>query len=542
MVLKRIILIFILILSYPELYSYISRFLSLDTNSLEYQVITNPEGFSLEKSALIIAGIKDGNLEDYLDRLSNIEAGISNGGYIAGDEEGPARFLFLRMHKNILKEYDESSTTLDAIIDTGRFNCLSSTLLYNCILEDFGFDSSAVILPSHAYTLLTINGRDIDVENTSPYGFDIGTNIEAQKIFEKLTGYSYSHDPSIAEIVGKKGLLAYTYENLSYFDNKSGKIYESFQDALKSLAIYPEGKFIYSNVSAAYSTYSMYLAEVKKDYGLSLSILKEAIEFIPEKSYFYTNYFYVENLYLNSLVGSSSYDKAFEELDNSAGFTGTNTALEYDLYLNVIYRLITHDGDFERAYVYGKKALAGNPGNENIISIMINGLNLYSQKLLNNWQDYPKGEEFILKWYALNKNEYFDSILENYYNQMGLKFYEYGDPLKAIGIIKKGLSFFPASSPLKNNIVYVTGNTANIYFSKEDYENSIKFIKIGLASVPENQDLKSNLLVTYRTYDSKEIEVRNYTRALAIAGEGLAIFPKDPKLIYYRDYLLKKIK
>ncbi len=539
---KKSFLIFILICFYAGMYPFTSKFLAIDTNSLEYQVIENPEAFPLEKSALIISGINEDSLGLYIDRISNIEAGISNEKNTRGNAEELTKFLFLQIHKKFLKEYEESQTTLDSIINTGRFNCLSSTLLYNSILEDFGVESKAVILPSHAYTLLNEEGREIDVENTSPYGYDIGTNREAQETFKKLTGFSYSHDPSIMEIVGKKGLLAYTYANMSYFNFKSGRIYESFQDALKSWAIFPDGKFIYSNVSAAYTTYSVYLADTKSDYTLSLSILREAIENIPQKDFFFTNYFYVLDKYLNSLIDSSRYDKAFVELDSSEAFAGTNNNITENLYSRILYRLINHDGDYEKAYEIGKKALAEKPNDDNYVSLMISGMNLLSLNLEKSWQDYPKGEDFILKWHELGKNTYFDSILENYYNQVGLKFYDYGDPLKAIDIMKKGLAFFPKSRLIKNNIAYITGNTANVYFGREDYDNSIKFLKIGLEANPDSQALKSNLIITYRTYDSKEIENKDYSKALSIAEEGLSFFPNDPKLTYYRDYLRKKIK
>jgi len=539
---KKLFFILIFIFIYAYSYEFISKFLSMDTNSPEYRVIKNPEAFSLEKSALIISGLKEDSQSNLLDRISNFEAGISNEIYDRSNPEKTARFLFLQMHKNFLKEYDQSETTIESAFYSGKFDCLTSTILYNSILEDFGIEAGAVILPTHVFSVLNLNGREIHIETTIPYGYDIGSDTEAQETFKKLTGFSYSHDLSIMEITGKKGLIGYYYANKSYYDHKSGRIYESFQDALKAWAVYPEGGYIYSNILAAYSSYGHYLSDVKKDYKLSLSVLDEAIYNLPQKDFFLNDYYYVLNKYIDTLVDNSLYDKAFDELDSRALIMGTNTNIRYSAYINVIYRLINHDGDFEKAYKYGKKAMAEFPDNENMITLMINGMSLLCRKLENDWQDYPKEDDFLLKWYGLDRNVYFDSILENHYNILGSKFYEYGDPLESVEVLKKGLSFFPKSVIIKNNIAFVTGKTSITYFSKEDYENSIKFLKMGLESDPGNQDLKSNLIVVYRTYASREIEDKNYTNAVSITEDGLKIFPKDPKLRYYRDYLRKKLK
>ncbi len=540
--LRKLFFIGVLLLFYSYIFSYVSKFLVIDTNSLEYQMILNPDSFSLKKGALIAAGVKEEFLENYLVQISNFEAEMAAESPPAKSNIEQARYIFTQMHKKILKNYHEPDTTLDVLLREGSFNCLSSTLLYNSLLEDQGIAYKAVVLPTHAYTMLLIEGREIDVENTSPFGFDIGTNEEAQENFKKLTGFSYSRDPEIMELVDKKGLLAYTYANIAYFASKTGQVYSAFQNALKSWAIYPDGKYVYTNVAAAYSLYVLYLADSKKDFTQSLSILEEAISHLPQKSLFLTNYFYVLDKYLNSLVDSSLYDKAFEELDRSREIAGTNDSIENNLYTRVLYRMINKEGDFRKAYEFGKKALAEKPQYQNITSLMINGLNLLSKKLINDWQTYPEGEDFILEWYQLMKNDYFDELLENYYNQLGLKFYDYGNPDKGIEIIWKGLSFFPQSRLLKNNMIYITGNTANAFFKKEEYEEGIKYTKIGLQADPKSETLLSNLLTVYRLLCSKEIEKKNYRKAQDVVREALKSFPKDNKLNYYKDYIKKKLK
>jgi hypothetical protein len=45
--------------------------------------------------------------------------------------------------------------------------------------------------PDHAFCVLTVAGRDIDVETTNPFGFDPGTSKRFISSFTKTTKYSY---------------------------------------------------------------------------------------------------------------------------------------------------------------------------------------------------------------------------------------------------------------------------------------------------------------------------------------------------------------
>ncbi len=57
-------------------------------------------------------------------------------------------------------------------LDSGKFNCYKSALIYNAFLQYFGYRTSLVSVPDHIYSLIDINGTAIDVETTNRYGFD----------------------------------------------------------------------------------------------------------------------------------------------------------------------------------------------------------------------------------------------------------------------------------------------------------------------------------------------------------------------------------
>ena len=71
-----------------------------------------------------------------------------------------------------LERYDEYESRIDRALLEGRYNCVSSSTLYAILASAAGLVVSGVILPDHAYCSLLLEGRRVDVETTSPGGYD----------------------------------------------------------------------------------------------------------------------------------------------------------------------------------------------------------------------------------------------------------------------------------------------------------------------------------------------------------------------------------
>ncbi len=69
--------------------------------------------------------------------------------------------------------YSAEQSRLMGIFEDGTFNCISSSLLYAVLARTFGLNVEGVLLPTHAFVQLNLNGgQEIDVETTSPEGFN----------------------------------------------------------------------------------------------------------------------------------------------------------------------------------------------------------------------------------------------------------------------------------------------------------------------------------------------------------------------------------
>jgi hypothetical protein len=102
-----------------------------------------------------------------------------------------AEYILGFMHKNFLKSYSLTQTRVDTIFSNGRFNCVSSAVLYMILCTSAGIYTSGVITKEHAFITVHIGELDVDVETTNPYGFDPGSRKDYNDRFGRVTGFAY---------------------------------------------------------------------------------------------------------------------------------------------------------------------------------------------------------------------------------------------------------------------------------------------------------------------------------------------------------------
>lgn len=87
-----------------------------------------------------------------------------------------ARRLLQALHGDLLRRYDARATTLREVLEDGRFNCVSSALLFAAAAERIGLTVRAELLPTHARLRLPLpdadGGRAVIVETTAAAGVD----------------------------------------------------------------------------------------------------------------------------------------------------------------------------------------------------------------------------------------------------------------------------------------------------------------------------------------------------------------------------------
>ncbi|MEI6388709.1 MAG: hypothetical protein WCQ50_19005 [Spirochaetota bacterium] len=143
--------------------------------------------------------------------------------------------------QRLLGVYSERATTLVDILDSRCFNCVSSANLYLLAMRRLDIACGAVQTPDHAFCIVRIDGKAIDVETTNRYGFDPGTRREFTDSFGKATGYNYVPPGAYSKRnqIGPLALVALILSNRSAMYEESHRYQDSLTLAVSYVALVP---------------------------------------------------------------------------------------------------------------------------------------------------------------------------------------------------------------------------------------------------------------------------------------------------------------
>jgi len=162
-----------------------------DSKALDYYRLGKKSGYSWQELAEIsLWSSGDASLSG-MEKIKATVNALSAAVDPAASGREKAEFILNYIHKNVLKSYSLYQTRLDTMLSNGRFNCVSSAVLYIILCKSAGIDTSGVMTKDHAFAMVHINGQDIDVETTNSFGFDPGNRKEFHDSSGKITGFAY---------------------------------------------------------------------------------------------------------------------------------------------------------------------------------------------------------------------------------------------------------------------------------------------------------------------------------------------------------------
>jgi tetratricopeptide (TPR) repeat protein len=119
------------------------------------------------------------------------------------------------MHRRVLcGGYDLAATDLRLVLDEGRFNCVSATVLFNYFGGALGLKCQGLEMPSHAMSRVLLPEGAIDVDTTCPRWFHLADNPQQRTAAaSKTIGAAAWADRSKAREVSPIQLAAMIYYN-----------------------------------------------------------------------------------------------------------------------------------------------------------------------------------------------------------------------------------------------------------------------------------------------------------------------------------------
>jgi hypothetical protein len=165
--------------------------LNADPRAAEYARRGVSRPYAWQELAEIALWASGSEADRFMDRILLAAEEIKTSPSLPADPRERGEFILTYIHDKLLTSYAERQTRLDGIFSSGRYNCVSSAVLYLILAASQGLEAWGVSARDHAFVTLRAGEETIDVETTNPYGFDPGSRREFHDGFGRLTGFAY---------------------------------------------------------------------------------------------------------------------------------------------------------------------------------------------------------------------------------------------------------------------------------------------------------------------------------------------------------------
>ena len=286
------------------------------------------DSHTLLEAALIAGGVRNmKQLQESTDRFNRLvtKAAASINRSLTG--EALARKLFDFMHREILVSgYELECTDLAATLEHGHFNCVSSTVLYNCLAARFGLEAVGMELPGHAMSRLHVQGKHIEVETTCPAWFRLQHDPQRRAA---LIAKTIGADPRAAgnppgREVSAVELVAMIYYNRGVDLLTAHRFSEAAAANAKALRLDPSSDTARGNLLATLNNWAITVG-AGQEFERAIDLLQQGLALDPHYETFAANYVHLYYQWAETLCARHDYEAALSVLAGAkADLLGTD--------------------------------------------------------------------------------------------------------------------------------------------------------------------------------------------------------------------------
>ena len=311
--------------------------------------------FDLFRAALIAEGIRDAErIRAYDARLDALVAEVLAAARTEGNTTPQAltRSLFEAMHREILTGgYSLHCTELSNVMNTGSFNCVSATVLFNVLAEKAGLDVRGLEMPGHALSMVKFaDGVAMKIETTAPNWFDLQTAQERQMAtLQRIAPAPAIPNPATAQNadapppvvaeadlpdnlreINSVQLVATIYYNIGVDFHAKRRFPEAAAANLKALHLDRENEQAWTNLLASLNNWALEFAGESRGrrFDIATVILDQGVALDPTYTNFQANQTYVFFYWIRGLAELGRFDDARRVYDNVQTRLPGNRALQ----------------------------------------------------------------------------------------------------------------------------------------------------------------------------------------------------------------------
>jgi tetratricopeptide (TPR) repeat protein len=277
------------------------------------------DDFSLLDAALIASGVNDrAALKYYRERIAAWAGELRQFDHLDGSHRRKVEMIFEFLHRNILHgKYNIESTDLRQALDEGRFNCVSATVLFNCLVGEFGLSCCALQTPGHTLSRVFLSDGPLDVETTCPRWFQLQHDpVKQVEALGKTIGDKPTNDKSKLHEISPIQLTAMVYYNRGFDLLAEKRFAEATAANAKALRLDPLNDTARGNFLATINNWAIDLDNARH-FAEAVALLRQGLAIDPHYEPFALNFVHVHNQWLQQLCKDGQYQEAIEMLSRA---------------------------------------------------------------------------------------------------------------------------------------------------------------------------------------------------------------------------------
>ena len=293
--------------------------------------------FSLLAAGLIAGGAdRDEEVHRYCQRFDAQVDALRRSGEVRGTPRERAQAVFTFLHHSILRGgYNLQASDLRQTFDHGRFNCVTASLLFNCLAQRFELKAVGLEIPGHAMSRLKLPDETLDIETTCPRWFTPVDRRSAANFPPAGKPAPTENGTATAELaeqsparratqprqslrqVSEVQLVATIYYNRGV-DLLAEKRYAEAADAnAKAVRLDPQNATAKGNFLATINNWAIDLA-TSGEYERAAELFRLGLATDPSYDAFHANYVQLFRQWSERLCRSGRYDDAVRRLTQAA--------------------------------------------------------------------------------------------------------------------------------------------------------------------------------------------------------------------------------
>ncbi len=169
-------------------------------------------------------------------------------------------------------------------MDTGRYNCVSATILFNALAAEVGLDTSGGEWSAHVVSVLRTKDGPLHVETTCPRWLE----HMGEALRDSQTRLPETRLRASCRSVGVPQLVALVYYNLAIDLAEERQFAEAIAANYKALRLDPDHHNARANLLAAINNWALDLAQ-REQFAEAIELLGHGRKFAPDHPTFALN-------------------------------------------------------------------------------------------------------------------------------------------------------------------------------------------------------------------------------------------------------------